>query len=150
MNRLKNLVVGVLAAAALTTGASAWITDKFEGDPYVGDVLFNFDKSDIRPDAKQALDYDVDWMKKNGQRVIVLEGHADSRGTKQYNLKLAQRRLDTVKKYMTDAGIAKERITEDFSFGKDKPQCLKENEKCWQSNRRVHVLVNKLGYRESP
>ena len=71
---------------------------------------------------------------------IMVEGHADSRGTNEYNLALAERRADTARDYLVGLGIPNERITI-VSKGEEQPFCKEENESCWQQNRRGHFII---------
>jgi len=106
------------------------------------DVLFDFDKYDIRPDAKESLDFAVERLKKNKGIKVIIEGHCDEKGTNEYNLALGEKRANTVKNYIIANGIAPATI-ETISYGEEKPQCTEQNEECWQLNRRAHFVVIK-------
>ena len=104
------------------------------------DVYFELDKSDIRDDARSALQKDADWMKKWTSTQISLEGHCDSRGSSEYNLGLGSRRATAAKDYLVSLGVPAGRIAI-VSKGKEQPFCSDENESCWQQNRRGHFVI---------
>lgn len=108
------------------------------------DALFDYDKSTIRPDAVRALESDIgivrEMMSAYPAEKLSLQGHADSRGSNEYNLALADRRAISVKEFLVTMGVA-ERQLETISFGEEKPVCTDESEACWQKNRRVHLTV---------
>ena len=108
------------------------------------DALFDYDKSTIRADASQVLRADVDVvresMSKYPQEKLSLEGHADQRGSDEYNLALGDRRAEAVRDFLITMGIPASQLTT-ISYGKGRPQCTEEDENCWQKNRRVHLSV---------
>lgn len=97
-------------------------------------AYFDFDKSDIRPDAQTALQSDADFLKQHPDIKFTFEGNCDERGSEEYNLGLGQRRADSAKKFLVDSGISGDNIST-ISYGKDKPVCTEHNEECWQQNR---------------
>ena len=103
-------------------------------------MFFDLDKSEVRDDAKPALQKDADWMKKWTSTQVTLEGHCDSRGSSEYNLALGSRRATAVKDYLVSLGVPAGRVTV-VSKGKEQPFCNDENESCWQQNRRGHFVV---------
>jgi peptidoglycan-associated lipoprotein len=103
------------------------------------DAFFDFNKSDIRPDARDALQKDADLLRNYPQIRVNIEGHCDERGSTEYNLALGQRRADAAKNYLVSLGISADRMTT-VSFGKEKPFCTEHNETCWQQNRRAHFV----------
>jgi len=104
------------------------------------DAYFNFDKSDLREDARAALAKDAEFLRSYPQIRISIEGHCDERGSTEYNLGLGQRRADSAKKYLVSLGIATDRIGT-VSWGKERPVCTEHNEDCWQRNRRAHPAM---------
>ena len=98
-------------------------------------IYFDFDKSFIRDDAKSVMKANADWLKAHPKVKIKIEGNCDEKGTKEYNQALGQRRATSAKKYLTDMGIAANRISL-ISYGKEKPICNESTEGCWQKNRR--------------
>jgi peptidoglycan-associated lipoprotein len=106
----------------------------------LGDVLFDLDSQQVRNDAKPILQKDADWMKRWTSTKVMIEGHADSRGTAEYNLALGERRAAAVRAYLVNLGIGADRITV-VSKGKEAPFCADENEACWSQNRRGHFVI---------
>jgi peptidoglycan-associated lipoprotein len=106
----------------------------------LGDVYFDLDESAIRDDAKAPLQRNADWLKRWTSTQITVEGHADERGSAEYNLALGSRRADSVKQYLVSLGVQAGRITV-VSKGKEQPVCMEHGESCWQQNRRGHFLI---------
>lgn len=104
------------------------------------DVFFDFDKSNIRDDQKAALNDNVAWLKGNSKVKLTVEGHADERGTAEYNLGLGERRGKAVKDYLVAAGIAADRVAT-ISYGKERPFVLGHDESAWKWNRRGHMVI---------
>jgi len=107
---------------------------------YLKDAFFDYDKSDLRDDARTALAADADWLKKNRTIQFLIEGHCDERGTSEYNLALGDRRANAAKEYLVSLGVDASRIRT-VSYGKERPFCNQSSEDCWQQNRRAHFLV---------
>jgi outer membrane protein OmpA-like peptidoglycan-associated protein len=105
-------------------------------------VLYDFDKSNIRGDAEQELNKWVMFLKMFPQEKVLLAAHTDTRGSKKYNTKLAQRRVESARKYLVKAGISKDRIKE-TSYGKDKVffECDACDENQHQGNRRTEITI---------
>jgi peptidoglycan-associated lipoprotein len=107
------------------------------------DAFFDYDKSDIRDDARTALTQDADLLKRifmqDPQFTVVLEGHCDERGSAEYNLGLGDRRSTSARDFLVQLGVPGDRIRT-ISFGKDRPQCTDASEDCYQRNRRVHLV----------
>lgn len=114
--------------------------DQLNAERPLGDVFFDYDMSEIRADARGPLQTNADWMKKWAGTQITLEGHADSRGSAEYNLALGSRRANSVKDYLVSLGVPASRVTV-VSKGKEAPFCSEDNEACWQQNRRGHFLI---------
>ena len=105
----------------------------------VKDAYFDFNKADIRADARQALGQTADFLKAHPEVKATIEGHCDERGSTEYNLVLGDRRAAAVKNYLVQLGISADRLNT-VSFGKEKPFCSESNETCWQTNRRGHFV----------
>jgi peptidoglycan-associated lipoprotein len=105
----------------------------------VHDAYFDYDKADIRPDARQALAQTADYLKANPSLKVTIEGHCDERGSTEYNLGLGDRRASAVKQYLVSLGVSAGSLNT-VSFGKEKPFCMDHNEACWQQNRRGHFV----------
>lgn len=106
----------------------------------LNDVYFDFDKSAVRDDAKPALQSNAKWLKSNSNAKIKIEGHADERGTNEYNIALAEKRAQAARKYLATLGVKSDSLSI-ISYGEEKPQCKEQNENCWQKNRRAHFTV---------
>jgi peptidoglycan-associated lipoprotein len=106
------------------------------------DAFFDFDKSDIRPDARDALTHDAGLLKQifgqDSNFTVVVEGHCDERGSAEYNLALGDRRSTAAKDFLVQLGVPGDRI-KTISYGKERPQCTEATEDCWQKNRRAHL-----------
>lgn len=107
----------------------------------IQDAYFDFDKSDIREDARSVLTQNADKLKTifseypNG--TVTIEGHADERGSAEYNLGLGDRRAIAAKDFLVQLGVPADRLRT-LSYGKERPQCTDATEDCWQKNRRAH------------
>ena len=104
------------------------------------DVYFDYDESNLSDDTRDKLSRNADLLKGNAQFSVTLEGHADSRGTSEYNLALGERRANAVRDYLTSLGIAGTRMRT-ISYGKERPVCTEEVESCWSQNRRAHTVI---------
>jgi peptidoglycan-associated lipoprotein len=107
----------------------------------VQDAFFDFDKSDIREDARAVLTRNADALKKIFNEMpeanIVMEGHCDERGSSEYNLGLGDRRATSAKEFLVQLGVPGDKL-KTISYGEERPQCTESSEDCWQQNRRVH------------
>jgi peptidoglycan-associated lipoprotein len=114
--------------------------DQLNAERPLGDVFFDYDMSSLRDDARTPLQRNSDWMKRWTSTQVTVEGHADSRGSSEYNLALGSRRATAVKDYLVSLGVPSTRLTV-VSKGKEQPFCTDESESCWQQNRRGHFIV---------
>ncbi len=105
----------------------------------VHDAFFDYNKADLRTDARDALSQTAVFLRQHPEVKAVIEGHCDERGTTEYNLGLGQKRADSVKEFLVSLGISADRLST-TSFGKEKPFCTEHNEACWQQNRRGHFV----------
>jgi peptidoglycan-associated lipoprotein len=107
----------------------------------VPDAYFDFDRSDLREDARTALTSDAGALRTIlrdfPNTTILIEGHCDERGSAEYNVGLGDRRASAAKDFLTQLGVAGDRLIK-ISYGKERPQCTESEETCWQKNRRVH------------
>jgi peptidoglycan-associated lipoprotein len=104
------------------------------------DVYFDFDRYDLRPDARETLKANAEWLKQNPTASVQIEGHCDERGTADYNLALGAKRAQTAKDYITTLGIAAQRLST-ISYGQELPVCTDHNEDCWQKNRHDRFVI---------
>ncbi|HSW64690.1 MAG TPA: OmpA family protein [Dissulfurispiraceae bacterium] len=105
----------------------------------VRDINFDYDRYNIREDAKPILKEVAGLMGRAKGVKLVIEGHCDQRGTTEYNLGLGERRAHSAKEYLIALGIPSSRI-ETISFGQEKPLCAEASEACWANNRRAHFV----------
>lgn len=107
----------------------------------VQDAYFDYDKNDIRDDARAALTKDADVLKQlfadNPGFSVLVEGHCDERGSAEYNLGLGDRRANAAKEFLQTLGVPADRL-KTISYGKEQPQCTEASEACYQKNRRAH------------
>jgi peptidoglycan-associated lipoprotein len=102
----------------------------------VGDrVFFAYDRSDIEDSGRSTLQKQAAWLQRYPSVVLTIEGHADERGTREYNLALGARRAQAVRDYLVSLGVSGARI-ETISYGKERPICVQSEESCWSQNRR--------------
>jgi peptidoglycan-associated lipoprotein len=111
-----------------------------EEDGILGDVHFGYDSYEVDSAGRDVLARNVEWLRQNSRAKVELEGHADSRGTIEYNLALGAKRAKSVKDALVNQGIAPDRIST-ISYGEELPLCRDESEECWARNRRVHAVV---------
>jgi len=114
--------------------------DDLNREHVLTDAFFPLDSSQVSDDSRATLQKDGEWMKRWTSTKILVEGHADSRGTAEYNLALGERRATAVRDYLVNLGIGADRI-QIVSKGKEAPFCSEENESCWQQNRRGHFVI---------
>jgi len=114
-------------------------TDNFR----IGDrVFFDYDSYALKPDPDRTLLKQAAWLKRYRQWKVVIEGHADERGTREYNLALGARRAEAVKAFLVGEGVAADRIAT-ISYGKERPAEVGSNEAVWAMNRRVVTVLQK-------
>jgi peptidoglycan-associated lipoprotein len=104
------------------------------------DVFFELDASDLSERARTTLATNAEWLKRWTSTRITVEGHADSRGTSEYNLALGERRATSVRDYLVSLGVDASRVVA-LSFGEERPTCTEETEACWAQNRRGHFVI---------
>ncbi len=107
----------------------------------VGNTIgYDFDKFELRADAQAILRGQAAWLNQNPSRTVTIEGHADERGTREYNLGLGERRATAAKQYLTSLGVAASRV-KTISYGKERPTCVASEESCFAKNRRGVSVV---------
>ena len=108
----------------------------------VGDrVFFGYDRYDLTPEAQGVLQRQVAWLQSNPQWRVVVEGHCDERGTREYNLALGERRANAAANYMVALGLDPNRISQVISYGKERPAVLGSDETAWAQNRRAVTVL---------
>lgn len=114
--------------------------DQLNAEMPLGDVMFDYDQSAIKEDQRALLQKNADWMRRWTTTRVTIEGHADARGTNEYNLALGERRGNAVKDYLVSLGITADRMTV-ISKGEEAPVCSDTSDACYQRNRRGHFII---------
>ena len=108
----------------------------------IGDrVFFDSDSSELSPTATATLDKQARWLTQYSSYAFTIEGHADERGTREYNFALGQRRAETVKAYLIAKGVGPQRM-KTISYGKERPVAVCDDISCWSQNRRAVTVLN--------
>jgi len=128
------------SSASSPSGAARPVPSEFVAVRDLQNIHFDFDRYDIRPDDAKMLDANAAWLKANADRLVLIEGHCDQRGTNEYNLALGERRAKSTMNYLVSQGVQANRITI-ISYGEERPLCTEQSETCWAQNRRAHFLV---------
>ena len=131
--------LGLNGANAATPGSAQDFTVN------VGDrIFFDTDSSSIRADASQTLDRQAQWLGQYPNYAITVEGHADERGTREYNLALGARRAASAKQYLASRGVPASRM-KTISYGKERPVAVCDDISCWSQNRRAVTVLGGAG-----
>ncbi len=131
-------------------GGVGGVTSAAPGSPQdfvvnVGDrVFFDTDSSALSSAARATLDKQAMWLNQNRRYTFIIEGHADERGTREYNIALGARRAATVRDYLVAHGIAANRIRT-ISYGKERPVATCNDISCWSQNRRAVTVLDNVG-----
>ncbi len=132
--------LGLNGAGSATPGSAQDFTVN------IGDrIFFDTDSSSIRADAQATLGRQAQWLNKYRQYAIVIEGHADERGTREYNLALGARRAAATRDFLTSKGVAAQRM-KTISYGKERPVAVCDDISCWSQNRRAVTTLNGAGF----
>jgi peptidoglycan-associated lipoprotein len=108
----------------------------------VGDrVFFESDSSELTPQARETLDKQAQWLNQYNRYAFTIEGHADERGTREYNIALGARRAQTVQAYLVSRGVMAQRM-HIISYGKERPVAVCNDISCWSQNRRAVTVLN--------
>jgi peptidoglycan-associated lipoprotein len=129
--------VGALANASAATPGSQQDFVVNVGDR----VFFNSDSSELTPVSIATLDKQAQWLRSYGQYSFIVEGHADERGTREYNIALGARRAQAVHDYLVSRGIPAHRM-KTISYGKERPVAVCDDISCWSQNRRSVTVLN--------
>jgi peptidoglycan-associated lipoprotein len=109
-------------------------------DKNVRDAYYDYDKADIRADARDALNQTGTFLRAHPEAKVIIEGHCDERGSTEYNLALGDRRAAAAKQFLVSSGLSADRL-QTVSYGKERPFCSASTEECWQQNRRAHFVL---------
>ena len=103
-------------------------------------VYFSSDSSDLTPEAEQTMANQIRWLQEHPNQTVSIEGHADERGTREYNISLGARRAQTVRNRLSVGGISAARIRT-ISYGKERPVAICDDISCWSQNRRAVTVI---------
>ncbi len=106
------------------------------------DIFYDYDASDIRPDAQATLSRDAAFLKNHPEIKVVIGGYCDERGSNEYNLQLGQTRAEAARNALVNAGVSASSLRV-ISYGKEKPFCSESTEDCWQQNRRAGFTIDR-------
>jgi len=104
------------------------------------DTFFDYDKSDIKTEFRDSLEQNARFLSRNPSVKIMVEGHCDERGTREYNIALGNRRAEAVRQFLTALGVDGARM-QTISYGREKPFADCHDESCWAQNRRAHFVI---------
>jgi len=114
--------------------------EQLNAEKHLADVFFALDSVEIDETSRASLQKNLQWLNRWKTIKIKIQGHADSRGTNEYNLALAERRADAIRDYLASLGLAADRVAV-VSMGEEQPFCNDETEECWRQNRRGHFII---------
>jgi peptidoglycan-associated lipoprotein len=135
----RNMPRGAVSSSSLEALRKGESTATPESSP-LKDIQFDFDRYDLRADARDTLKTTADWLKRHMSTRVEIEGHCDERGTNEYNLALGAKRSQAAKDYLVTLGIQADRISM-ISYGEEIPVCKEHNEACWAKNRRDRFVL---------
>jgi peptidoglycan-associated lipoprotein len=129
-----------------SSGAAKRQTDELQRQRHaealgLRDVYFHLDSWSIPEEGRQALSAAADWLRDHPEEIMTIEGHCDERGTTAYNLVLGEKRANSVRRYLIDLGIRADKLRV-VTYGKERPFCQEHDERCYQQNRRSHLVFN--------
>ncbi len=139
-------------SADTQTSSDVWSADLDTLNAYVREqgllqtVYFDFDQANLRSDARERLAANARFLEERPELVIAIEGHADERGTGEYNLALGDRRANETQSYLGSLGVEGDRLRS-VSYGEERPECTESGEGCWWKNRRAQFVI--VGRRSS-
>ena len=116
------------------------VTENATRQGLLGDVFFDYDQYELRADARDRLARNAQFLNEHPEFVVTIEGHADERGTNEYNLALGERRASAARDYLTTLGVDGSRIRT-LTYGEERPFCGSSGESCWSQNRRAHFTI---------
>src|ERR1700761_393719 len=134
-NKTNDMTNSALASAATPGSPQDFVVN-------VGDrVFFETDQTDLTPQARATLDKQAQWLSQYNRYSFTIEGHADERGTREYNIALGARRAQAVREYLVSRGIEAQRMRT-ISYGKERPVAVCNDISCWSQNRRAVTVLN--------
>jgi peptidoglycan-associated lipoprotein len=116
------------------------VNDELRRRGFSSDVYFQYDEDSLSDEARERLARNAELLRTQPQFQLTVEGHADDRGTNEYNLALGERRANAVRDYLGSLGIDGARLRT-LSYGEERPVCTESSESCWSQNRRAHMII---------
>jgi peptidoglycan-associated lipoprotein len=116
------------------------VNDELRRRGFSPDVYFNLDESSLSDESRERLARNAELLRAQPQFQLMIEGHADERGTNEYNLALGERRANAVRDYLSSLGVDGSRMRT-LSYGEERPVCTESEESCWSQNRRGHMII---------
>jgi peptidoglycan-associated lipoprotein len=120
--------------------ALTYSLEELNAKGYLKPVFFDYDQSDIKSEFRDALEQNARFLARNPSVRVMMEGHCDERGTREYNIALGTRRAEAAKSYLVALGVDAGRL-QTISYGKEKPFADCHDESCWSQNRRAHFVI---------
>ena len=127
--------------SGLCTG-KCMVIESYDNKDSLKDIFFEFDKYDLDTDSRRILQRNAEFLKRNQDLHVEIQGHCDERGGNNYNIALGERRAHSTKKYLVSQGVDSSSVHV-IAYGEEKPFCFQSNETCWQQNRRAHFMLSK-------
>jgi peptidoglycan-associated lipoprotein len=128
----------------LASGDLRIVNEELRRRGFSADVYFNYDEATLSDEAREKLARNADLLRGQPQFTLTIEGHADERGTNEYNLALGERRAFAARDYLASLGVSGDRLRT-ISYGEERPVCTESDESCWSQNRRAHMVVTGRG-----
>jgi peptidoglycan-associated lipoprotein len=116
------------------------VNDELRRRGFSPDIYFNLDDSSLSDESRERLARNAELLRSQAQFMVTIEGHADERGTNEYNLALGERRANAVRDYLSSLGVDGNRMRT-ISYGEERPVCTTTDEGCWSQNRRGHLVI---------
>jgi peptidoglycan-associated lipoprotein len=124
----------------LTSSDMQIVNEELRRRGFSPDIYFDYDESTLTDDTRDKLSRNADLLKSRTEFSVTIEGHADERGTNEYNLALGERRANAVRDYLGSLGVSGDRLRT-ISYGEERPVCTQTEESCWSQNRRAHMVI---------
>ena len=118
------------------------VIESYDDKVSLKDIFFEFDKYDLDSDSRRILQGNAEFLNRNQDLHVEIQGHSDERGTNNYNIALGERRAQSTKKYLVSQGVDSSSVHV-IAYGEEKPFCFESNETCWKQNRRAHFMLIK-------
>jgi peptidoglycan-associated lipoprotein len=134
------LAGGDLARTAETGGRAPGSLDGYQPSEVLREIHFDFDRYDVRAADARILEDGAAWIRAHPKALVLIEGHADERGTNEYNVTLGDRRAKSALNFLVTRGVAASRLSS-ISYGSERPECREKTDDCWAKNRRARFLV---------